>query len=152
MTSARKIAANRRNAVKSTGPRGAAAKHRTRRNAERHGLARITFDADRLARVEALAQELAGATSDFITLELARAIARAELDIEQIHRVKAGLINTAALSMTIATTRGEALTPDPLAAAIAQVLPELVKIDRYERQAAVRRDRALRDLLCRRRS
>ena len=39
MTSARKIAANRRNAVKSTGPRGAAAKHRTRRNAERHGLA-----------------------------------------------------------------------------------------------------------------
>lgn len=153
MTSARKIAANRRNALKSTGPRGAAAKHRTRRNAERHGLAaRITYDADRLARVESLAQELAGATSDFITLELARAIARAELDIEQIHRVKAGLINTAASSMTIATTRGEALTPDPLAAAIAQVLPELVKIDRYERQAAVRRDRALRDLLCRRRS
>ncbi|HEY6618090.1 MAG TPA: hypothetical protein VIY68_00965 [Steroidobacteraceae bacterium] len=109
MPSARKIAANRRNAVKSTGPRGAAAKRRTRRNAERHGLAaRIAYDADRLARVEALAQELAGTTSDFIIVELARAIARAELDIEQIHRLKAGLINTAASAIAIATTRGEA--------------------------------------------
>jgi hypothetical protein len=147
MTSARKIAANRRNAAKSTGPRRAAAKRRTRRNAERHGLAaRIVFDADRLVRVEALAQELVGATSDFTTLELARAIARAELDLEQIRRLKAALINAAASSIAIAKTRGE-VTPDPLAAAIGQVLPELIKIDRYERQTAVRRDGALRGLI-----
>ena len=146
MASARKIAANRRNAAMSTGPRGVAAKRRTRRNAERHGLAtRIAFDAGQLARVEALARELVGATSDFTTIELARAIARAELDLDHIRRLKAGLINAAAAAMTMAKMPGE-VPPDPLTAAIAQVLPDLTKIDRYERQAAARRDRALRGL------
>jgi hypothetical protein len=146
MVSARKIAANRRNAAKSTGPRSEAAKRRTRYNAGRHGLAaRTVFDAGRLARVEALARELAGGNSDFTTLELARTIARAELDLEQIGQLKAGLINRAASSMAIAMTPEEA-RPDPLTAAIAQLLPELVKLDCYERRAANRRDQAVRDL------
>ncbi len=38
MTSARQIAANRRNAAKSTGPKSAKGKERSRRNALRHGL------------------------------------------------------------------------------------------------------------------
>jgi hypothetical protein len=147
MASARKIAANRRNAAKSTGPRQETAKRRTRRNALRHGLAaRIAFDPGRPARVESLAREFVGSASDFTTIELARALARAELDLEQIGRLKAGLVNSAASSMTIAKTPGEAV-PAPLTAAIAQVLPELTKIDRYERQAVARRDRALRDLM-----
>ena len=41
MTSPAKIAANRRNAQKSTGPRSAAGKARIRNNAFRHGLARF---------------------------------------------------------------------------------------------------------------
>jgi hypothetical protein len=147
MVSARKIAANRRNAAKSTGPRSEAAKRRTRHNAGRHGLAaEIVLDADRLTRVEALARELAGRTSDFTTLELARTIARAELDLEQIRRLKTALVNTAASSKAIAKKLGE-VRPDPLTGAIAKVSSELAKINRYERRAASRRDRAVRDLI-----
>ncbi len=109
MASVTKIAANRRNAAKSTGPRSAAAKRRTRRNAERHGLAaRIVFNADHLLRLDAMAAELVGGASDFTSMELARAIARAELDLEQIRRLKAGLIDAAAATMTMAKTPGEA--------------------------------------------
>jgi hypothetical protein len=43
MTSAAKIAANRRNARRSTGPRTTAGKMRVRRNALRHGLADVVL-------------------------------------------------------------------------------------------------------------
>ena len=141
MASVAKIAANRRNAAKSTGPRSAAAKRRTRHNAVRHGLAaRIVFNADHLLRLDAMAAELVGGASDFTSMELARAIARSELDLEQIRRLKAGLIN-AASSMAIAKGPGE-VPLDLQSAATAQLLPELIKIDRYESQAMARRDRA----------
>ena len=42
MTSIRQIEANRRNATRSTGPTTAAGKHRSRRNALRHGLSAET--------------------------------------------------------------------------------------------------------------
>ena len=42
MTSPRQIAANRRNAAKSTGPRTDEGKHRSRSNAVRHGLSAET--------------------------------------------------------------------------------------------------------------
>jgi hypothetical protein len=42
MTSFRQIAANRLNALRSTGPRTQEGKHRSRRNARRHGLAAET--------------------------------------------------------------------------------------------------------------
>jgi hypothetical protein len=106
----------------------------------------MVLDADRLARVEALARELAGGTSDFITLEFARAIARAELDLEQIRRLKAALVNTAASSRAIAKKPGE-VPSDPLTGALAKVSSELAKIDRYERRALNRRDQAVRDLI-----
>ncbi len=149
MTSASKIAANRRNAAKSTGPRSAAGKCRTRRNAARHGLARATFDADDLARIETLAREFLEPDSNFIDFELVRMIVRAELDLERIRRLRVGMINTAALSMTGAEMAGETPLDQPTAA-MTRVLPELIKIDRYERQAAARRDRAVRDLMTRR--
>jgi hypothetical protein len=41
MISERKLAANRRNAKKSCGPRTAAGKHKVSRNALRHGLAAV---------------------------------------------------------------------------------------------------------------
>ena len=142
MISSRKIAANCRNARKSTGPCAEVAKDRTRRNAERHGLAaRIVFDADRAVRIETLAREIA-AVSDYTSVDSARVIARAELDLQQIRHIKVGLISAAALPATASKRRTCHRT-----AAIARVLPELLKIERYERQAASRRDRAVRDLV-----
>ena len=93
-----------------------------------------------------MAAELVGGASDFTSMELARAIARAELDLEQIRRLKAGVINAAASSMSIAKAPGE-VPLDLQSAATAQLLPELIKIDRYESLAMARRDRALRTLM-----
>jgi hypothetical protein len=86
MASERQIAANRRNARKSTRPRSGAGKNRSSRNAYRHDL---TF----------------------------------------------GITSTAALA--------KLLEPDRSAEAIRRVLPELRRLDRYERRAAARRDRAV---------
>ena len=119
------------------------AKDRTRRNAERHGLAaRIVFDADRAVRIETLAREIAGAVSDYTSIASARVIARAEFDLQQIRHIKVGLVSAAASPATTSKRRTSHRT-----AAIARVLPELLKIERYERQAASRRDRAVRDLV-----
>ena len=73
MSSERKIAANRRNAGKSTGPRSRAAKRRTRRNSYRHGLtAGVTSSAERTKRIERLARKIAGNTTDAVVLDRAR--------------------------------------------------------------------------------
>ena len=142
MVSSRKIAANCRNAGKSTGPRSEGAKARTRRNAERHGLAaRIVFDADQAVRIETLAREIAGAVSDYTSIASARVIARAEFDLRQMRHIKVGLVSAASLATTSKRRTSHRTT------AIARVLPELLKIERYERQAASRRDRAVRDLV-----
>lgn len=61
MTSARKIAANRNNAAKSTGPRTVSGKKRASRNATKHGLLAHVWAADR--RVTELADGLAGQTA-----------------------------------------------------------------------------------------
>ena len=69
MATERQIAANRRNAVKSTGPRTSAGKMRARRNSYRHGLS--VGAAVRHKHVERLAREIAGAGADATVLELA---------------------------------------------------------------------------------
>jgi hypothetical protein len=93
MATARQIAANRRNARKSTGPRSNAAKRRTGRNAYRHGLtlglASSTAFAKRLNR---LARRLAGNSKDKIILEYARAAAQAELELARVRQVEVALI------------------------------------------------------------
>jgi hypothetical protein len=64
MTTIRQIEANRRNALKSTGPMTAAGKQRSRRNAVRHGLTAETVIADLEDAEDYKAFELA-VTSDF---------------------------------------------------------------------------------------
>ena len=80
--------------------------------------------------------------SDYTSVNSARVIARAELDLQQIRHIKVGLISAAALPATAVRA-----ADIPRTAAIARVLPELLKIERYEPQAASRRDRAVRDLV-----
>jgi hypothetical protein len=82
MASERQIAANRRNARKSTGPRSGAGRKRASRNAYRHGLAlSITSTAAYAKQLDNLVREIAGDSKDAIVLERARAIAQAELDL-----------------------------------------------------------------------
>jgi len=94
MASDRQIAANRRNARRSTGPRSAAGRTRSSRNSFRHGLAAgVTARAERTQCIERLARKIAGASPDILTLEGARTFAQAEFDLAQIRRVKVALIS-----------------------------------------------------------
>lgn len=176
VASERKIAANRRNARKSTGPRSSVGKKRTSRNSYRHGLtARATLSAERTKRIERLARKIAGNGTDVIILECARDAAQAELDLAQIRRVKVALIErmlafgelqapqafgsvNQVKHVLNAFDRGRVTIPIPvqagatipsaeparLAEAVRRVLPELLKLDRYERRAAAVRERAVR--------
>ena len=178
MASERQIAANRRNARKSTGPRSGAGRKRASSNAYRHGLSlSITSTAAFAKQLDKLARKIAGNTDDAITLERAGAIAQAELDLARVRRAKVALIERASAfgefdpprSFTSVTRiirflnafyPGRVALPKPLdssatmprqepgrsAEAIRRVLPDLRKLDRYERRAAAQRERAVLDL------
>jgi len=92
MASERQIAANRRNARNSTGPRSTSGRKRASQNAFRHGLTKRISSAEFDREVETLARQIAGDTEDKITIELARDAAEAELELARVRRVKAALI------------------------------------------------------------
>jgi hypothetical protein len=174
MASERQIAANRRNARKSTGPRSAAGKKRAGRNAYRHGLSvSMSSNAAFAKELDRLVREIAGDTKDAIALERARAVAEAEL--ERVRQAKVALIERVSafgkldppqltvaqmIRLLNAIDRGRFIVPKPDASAtmpsqepdrsaeaVRRVLPDLRKLDRYEHRAALRRDHAVRDLL-----
>jgi DNA-binding LacI/PurR family transcriptional regulator len=96
MASERQIAANRRNARKSTGPRSDAGMKRASRNAYRHGLTlSITSTAASAKQLDNLVRKIAGDTKDAIILERARAVAQAELDLARVRQAKIALIERA---------------------------------------------------------
>jgi hypothetical protein len=98
MASERQIAANRRNARKSTGPRSGAGKKRASGNAYRHGLTlNITSTAAFAKQLDKLVREIAGDSKDAIMLERARAIAQAELNLARVRRAKVALIERASV-------------------------------------------------------
>ncbi len=69
MASERQIAANRRNARNSTGPRSTSGRKRASQNAFRHGLTTRISSAEFDREVETLARQIAGDTEDKITIE-----------------------------------------------------------------------------------
>ena len=108
-------------------------------------------------------------------LERARAIAQEELDLARVRRAKVALIERASafgeldpprltltqmIRLLNTLDRDTLIVPNPIdalapvpsqepdrsAEAIRWVLPEMRKLDRYERRAAARRDRAVRGL------
>jgi len=178
LASERQIAANRRNARSSTGPRSDGGKKRARHNSYRHGFtAGVASNAELAKAVERLAREIAGDTADAITLEYSRAAAQAEFDLARIRQVKVALIQRmsafgafeaplAVLSLRqiirfIKAFERDLPIPAPVEAAetlpsseparsaeaVRRALPELLKLDRYERRATVRRGRAIRGLV-----
>src|SRR5436190_7797606 len=82
MSSDRKIAANRANAKKSTGPRSVAGREASRRNARRHGLAiAVRNDPAFEDDVETLAKAISQSSALPHLQEDAREAAAAELDL-----------------------------------------------------------------------
>ncbi len=129
MASDKQIAANRANALKSTGPRSAAGRMKSSRNAYSHGLSLpITLDPQVRAEIELLvAQAIAGETASEDQLEAAKAFAEAQFELKRIRATRAA-----------ATPRVLGARPDP------KVLTGLSALDRYERLALARRKLAIR--------
>ena len=146
MTSPAKIAANRRNAQRSTGPRSAAGKARARRNAFRHGLATpARLDHAAMDRIDDLVVAL---TRDFpsqLELELATVAAEAQSEIERVRQAKVRMVNRAYAHLR--DEGGRLLSAGERAAlAFAGKTEILMACERYERRAISRRNRALRAL------
>jgi hypothetical protein len=95
MTSERMIASNRSNGRRGLGPRTAAGKASSRRNALRHGLAASLLDEPAMcAKVAALARAIAGAGADTARLNQARIIAGAQIDLARIREAKVRIMNS----------------------------------------------------------
>jgi len=90
----RQIKANRRNALKSTGPKSGSGKKRSCQNAYRHGLS-IPISVRSEAKHKHLSRQFAGDATDKEILELAEQAADAQLDLERVRKAQDGLIGGA---------------------------------------------------------
>jgi hypothetical protein len=126
MTSKRQIAANRRNARRSTGPISHAGKARSQQNALQHGLTVRDDGPDRAAFVASLRAVLApDATPGSAAFDLAERVADAEYELFRVRRVRSRLVFDACDFMSDA---GEASDLDQ----------HLLLIERLERMSAAR--------------
>ena len=136
MPSDRQIAANRNNAKKSTGPRSDAGRAASRRNARRHGLAiSVGTDPAFQDEIEKLAKTLSLSRGVQHVDERAREAAEAELDLLRIRKVRAWVLETFYFAGNGGTSSN-----------LAEMNDKLVKLERYERRAFSRRNRALREM------
>jgi hypothetical protein len=129
VTSLKQIAANRRNATRSTGPVTAQGKARASRNARRHGLSVPVYRASAVAAdIGEFALQLVGDAASRTELDLARAAAEAQLELVRIRREKQLLLEVLMSGVS---------SPD---------MQAIRRLDRYERRAKARRKRALSEL------
>jgi hypothetical protein len=144
MTSAAKIAANRCNAQRSTGPRSAAGA-RTRYNALQHRLnVPARYDPATAEEIESLAVYLSADSIDLREQDLAMRAAEAQFELLRVQRAKVDLVNGTAKQLDRADaslSKGERA-----ALAFMRKSKTLAAFDRYERRAMSSRNRMLREL------
>jgi hypothetical protein len=141
MSSERKLAANRSNARRSTGPRTAAGKSRASRNALRHGLAAMSLPAalPPSPEIERVARAICGSSASPWQYQQAVIIAEAEHILRMVRTARAAAIKRIARRLP-PRRRDER-------AALHHALSDTAKYDRYERRALSRRRRAIRMLV-----
>lgn len=172
MASERQIAANRRNARKSTGPATMSGKRRSSSNALRHGLSRPLASTG-TAELETFVCLLVGRDAGQEIVELARDAVRAHLNLVRIRELKSNMFaqiyqlgtleweprsrSSAEIKYVLRRLRETRVClPEPetmpsdeeekAAEAMRRLLPELRSIDRYEKRAFNARQRSLRQL------
>jgi hypothetical protein len=173
MASERQISANRINAQRSKGPKSEAGKKKSSKNALRHGLSRPVSKVGSEAQFQEEVRQFAGDTSDPEVRTFAERAAEAQLDLTRVRRAKAALIERAAMlsgagrphlaiswhgaaeigwdveTLEINDPGGHPFLlggreeEQQFFAAIRPILAELIKLNRYEKRAMCRRDRAI---------
>ena len=130
MASEKQLRANRENAMRSSGPKTAAGRLKSSRNALRHGLS-LPLAADPAASMAArqLAQMLVPEGADDIQVMAAVEVAQAQAQLLRVAAVRSKLV--ANLDFALANFKQ---------------VRRLAALDRYERQALTRRRRATRTL------
>ena len=143
---------NVRNAAHSTGPRTTAGKIESRVNARKHGMSVPTaYHPGSSAMIEQLACAIAGPDASPNKLQAARDLAAAEMEIRRMEQYKMALVNAELTNIATAALAEPALAsasePDrnllEVGRATLRVLPQLAKLERYERRNWARLRRAL---------
>jgi hypothetical protein len=162
MPSERKIAANRGNARKSTGPRSARGKAHTAQNALRHGASTAFLERSASSEVERMAMAIAGDSALTLEYEQALIIAESDFIIRKVRTARLAEMERMLLAMPpsdpniseppqrresrpqgMVETRAK---PQANIEAISLAIPRILKLDRCERRALSRRRRAARAL------
>jgi len=141
MTSGKQIAANRRNARRSTGPVTREGKSRSARNAFRHGLSRPISTAGATAtEIGNYVDELAGEDASPTESQLATMAVEAQFELARIRQQSRLLLEQVLLGDPRASAEGGKEAQD------LNALKRLMRIERYERRAVSRRKKALNGL------
>jgi hypothetical protein len=149
MTSQKQIAANQRNGRRSRGPRTAAGKARSSRNARRHGLTRISRDnPDFAPRIAAIAHAICPDSSSPLLFEQALIIGETTCVLSA---VQAEQMAQAQRRLVQQHSNGDGMPPssgsDGELEATYMPGPSLERLYRYERRALSRRNRAVAKLI-----
>jgi hypothetical protein len=143
MPSDRKIAANRQNSQRSTGPRTALAKKRIRRNALRHGLAAAIVNAPGMpAETDRLAQAICGSDTGPAQREQAQIIAQCELLLLRVRAARAKIFEEISLKAPVQRSDEPSVFSHQQDAT--SCLEQLLRLERYERRVLSRRKCAIR--------
>ena len=147
-TNWRRLAANRANAKRSTGPRTPAGKARARVNAHKHGLAaHVAGDPE----VERLVGLLGGDLQDPRERALVRRIAESQCIINRAQHARRQVLQAefdrlSGQSQSRRDDPADAAVDELIALAVLGVSSDLVIIDRYQRRALSARGKALQEL------
>ena len=144
MTPPTKILPNQHNARANTGPKSASGKPRSSANARRHGLVvPIWSDPTLAAEATALAKHIAGAAASARVMAHAVEVADAQIEVVRVRRWRLDLIRQHLSELE------DSDGPDSKckkASIVANLATQLQSLDRYERRAVSRRNRAIQSL------
>ena len=132
MTTCARIKANRQNSTRSTGPRTKSGKTRSSQNAKKHSLTLPLHLIPSLEpEIEALARLIVPDHAAPVCYEAARGVAEAQIDLRRVKAARSLLLNAQDDTREVAEMIGD-------------VARDLLRLDRYERNARWRRKQAVR--------